>query len=83
MNFNTNTYTLLDKNGKYRLLQATSPGGSVFYEVWRNREAKTDKVIKGEVIRKKGDLVSPSNEDFGVHAWCYRSLEKAKNKFYE
>lgn len=59
-------------------LYARNHGGVSYYEVWLKRPSKGLSPFGESKIRK---YIMPSNEDFGQYAWCYRSKEKAMEKF--
>lgn len=68
---NGNTLRLLSETSAALLWEGETPGGAKFWEVWKVRIRKTDKTLPSGKVLKAGEFISPSNEDFGVHAWSY------------
>ena len=50
----------------------------IYYEVFLIRESK-EKCINGKLIEARERF--PRNEDFGITAWTYRSLNEAEVRF--
>ena len=70
--------TLIMRNEGVALYQRDKNIFEVFKRKYRQEKKVT---FKGkEVIYPAGEIY-PSNEDFGVWAWCYTSLEDAERKY--
>lgn len=56
--------------------------GQNIFEVFKrkHRNARTAN-FNGKVVKYEAGEVYPSNEDFGLWAWCYTKLEDAERKF--
>ncbi len=67
--------TLLKENDKAILWQVSSEGGTKTFEVWMK--------LFYTVGAKKGELIEPTDEDFGVKAWQTYGLQKANRIFDE
>jgi hypothetical protein len=77
MRANGNSYTTIDENDSYLMVEGSTPSGYIFWEIWKKRYLKEDKYVGGTLMGKEGDLIKPSNEHFGLYAWCYTDKEKA------
>lgn len=74
---NGNSYRMIEQSDSHLMLEGVSVGGHIFWEVWRKRYLKKDKYVGGTLMGKEGDLIKPSNEHFGLYAWCYTDKERA------
>lgn len=81
MKINGNTYKLIKENSKTMLWEATTIGGSVFWEVWLKRFTKVDYQFPGGAVIPAGSLIKPSNEHFGMTAWSLMTGDAAEAKF--
>jgi len=75
---NTFTYTQVLREGKKAIYRQTVTTEIEYFEVFIIR-IRPERTIKGKMILSYEKF--PSNEDFGVSAWTYKSLEKAMIKF--
>jgi len=52
------------------------------YEVFERKELKeSDYVMQGKAIHAEAKVRYPKSNNFGVWAWCFKSLESAMSKF--
>lgn len=63
--------SIIDENDKAIIIHIEGGG----YEVWMKLFYTTGK--------KKGELITPTDEDFGVKAWCTYNIVKARKIFQE
>lgn len=75
-----NYYKRIDNNEQRMLYEVTSPSGTKYYEVvehghcYKNTQFKSKSIMEGEEMY-------PMDEDFGKWAWCWNTLERAKQCF--
>ncbi len=72
------------KEDKGVFMYQVSTDGSTHYEVFerREREAK-DAMLNGVMVHYEAKVVYPSENDFGVWAYCCSSLANAEKRFIE
>jgi hypothetical protein len=72
-------YTKMSQNDTHCLYEVKDPNNGdpySFYEIFQLREYHPKGIFKSSIL-KEGDYYYPTNEDFGVWAFCYSKKEKA------
>jgi hypothetical protein len=76
--------TQLLKTDKAYLYDTTDEFGVVSYEVFERRESKDATFVRdGIEIIAEAKVKYPKSHEFGLWAFCFRDLEKAKAKLVE
>lgn len=69
--------TLVIRNDKVAIYKRDENIFEVFKRKYRDARMAN---FNGKVVEYKAGEVYPSNEDFGLWAWCYTKLEDAERK---
>lgn len=77
---NGNVYRKVKENESAAMFEATTPFGTIFFEVWEKRLTQKNKVYPGGRVILAGVPMRPKDEDFGTWAWGYTCGERAFKK---
>lgn len=76
------SFKMIASNGTAYVYEISDEFNNRHYEAFERKEAKKhDTVIAGIAIHYNARVLYPKSNDFGVTAWCFKSLESAMNKF--
>jgi hypothetical protein len=84
-NFKKNTYDyeFIESNNDAAIYKQSLNGKFVGYEVWKLRIAKKATESKLGIKVNIGDIIIPSNANWGSYGWTYKKIQDARNKFKE